>query len=396
MVDVLALIPARGGSKGLPRKNLRLLGGLPLVAHSIRAALAARSVGRVIVSTDDDEIASVARFYGAEVPFLRPPELAADDTPDLPVFVHALHWLEQHEGYRPEIIVHLRPTTPLVSPEDVDRGVELLQLHPDADAARLVTPPLQNPYKMWRIGADGFLAPLLDCPLPEPYNQPRQKLPPVFWQNGMDLTRRRTILDLVSMTGRKILPLVCSRTDWTSWIDIDTELTLQVAETLFARPRRTLSTGIRLLVLDFDGVLTDNRAWLSADGQETVAVNRSDGMGLALLRRSGVEVFVLSAESSALVEARCRKLEIPFRSGVQDKAAEMRRLLAERGLSPAQVVYAGNDVNDLECMALAGCGIAPADAHPEVLRRADIVLRLPGGRGAVRELCDLLLRPQAP
>jgi N-acylneuraminate cytidylyltransferase len=274
----------------------------------------------------------------------------------------------------------------------VDRGVELLRLHPDADAVRLVTPPLQNPYKMWRIGEDGFLAPLLDCALPEPYNQPRQNLPPVFWQNGMDLTRRRTILDLHSMTGRKILPLVCSRTDWTSWIDIDTELTLQIAETLLTKTRRSLPAGVRLLVLDFDGVLTDNRAWVMGSGEETVAVHRGDGMGLALLRERGIEVFVLSSESSSVVEARCRKLGLPCRTGIREKLPVFNGLLAERGLQPAQVIYAGNDVNDLPCMSAAGCGVAPADAHPEVLRRADVVLSLPGGHGAVRELCDLLLQ----
>ncbi len=389
--EVLALIPARGGSKGLARKNLRLLGGLPLVAHSIRAARAAGAVGRVIVSTDDQEIASLARLHGAETPFLRPAEIAADDTPDLPVFLHALDWLECHENYRPEILVHLRPTTPLATPDDIDRGVELLRGRPEADSARMVTPPFQNPFKMWRMGPDGFLQPLLDCGIPEPYNQPRQNLPAVYWQNGMDFTRRRTVLEQRSMTGSRILPLLCSHTGWSCWIDIDTECTLQMAESLLPRTRRSLPADARLLVLDFDGVLTDNRAWLDPTGQEIVAVNRSDGMGLALLRRSGIDVFVLSAEDSPLIEARCRKLDLPFCSGVTDKPAEFRRLLGERALSPGQTVYVGNDTNDLECMALAGCAVAVADAHPEVLRRADLVLRLPGGRGAVRELCDLLL-----
>lgn len=393
---VLALIPARGGSKGLPRKNLRLLGGLPLVAHSIRAALAAQSVSRVIVSTDDEEIATVARQHGAETPFLRPAELAADDTADLPVFVHALDWLDRQEGYRPDVVVHLRPTTPLAAPDDIDRGVELLRSHPDADAVRMVTSPLQNPYKMWRVGPDGLLVPLLACGLPEPYNQPRQKLPPVLWQNGLDIIRRRTILEFGSMTGRRILPLIPGRAGWRSWIDIDSELTLQVAETLLAheaRPgRRALPADARLLVLDFDGVLTDNRAWVDGDGREWLAVNRSDGLGLALLRERGIEVFVLSSEASPAVEARCRKLGLPCATGVRDKLPVFTRLLAERGLPARQVVFAGNDVNDLGCMAQAGCGVAVADAHPEVLRQADVVLRLPGGRGAVRELCDLLLQ----
>ena len=235
--EVLALIPARGGSKSVPRKNIRNLAGHPLVAYSIATARRSRGVGRVIVSTDDEEIAAVARQYGAETPFLRPPELAADDTPDLPVFVHALAWLEQKQGYRPEIVVHLRPTTPLCAAAQVEAGIRLLEEHPDADSVRMVSPPLQNPFKMWQVAEDGFLAPLIASEIPEAYNQPRQKLPPVLWQNGMDLTRRRTILEMASMTGRRIYPLVNTNESWGSWIDIDTETTLQIAEWLVRQGR---------------------------------------------------------------------------------------------------------------------------------------------------------------
>ncbi|HQC21081.1 MAG TPA: acylneuraminate cytidylyltransferase family protein, partial [Anaerolineaceae bacterium] len=111
--EVLALIPARGGSKGIPRKNIRDFGGAPLIAWSIAAALRAETVTRVIVSTDDEEIAAVAREWGAETPFLRPAELAQDDTTDYPVFRHALDWLAAHENYRPEVVVQLRPTSPV-------------------------------------------------------------------------------------------------------------------------------------------------------------------------------------------------------------------------------------------------------------------------------------------
>jgi len=103
--QVLAIVPARGGSKSIPRKNIRFFAGHPLIAYSIAAGLAAETVTRVIVSTDDEEIAAVARQYGAEVPFLRPAELSWDDTPDLPVFQHALTWLAEHDSYRPEIVV---------------------------------------------------------------------------------------------------------------------------------------------------------------------------------------------------------------------------------------------------------------------------------------------------
>jgi N-acylneuraminate cytidylyltransferase len=127
VIRTLGLIPARGGSKGIARKNLTCLAGRPLIAHTIESAKKASSLDRVIVSTDDEEIAAVARSFGAEVPFMRPAELAEDATPDLPVFVHALEWLQQHEGYTPAFVAHLRPTSPLRTAQHIDEAVSLLR-----------------------------------------------------------------------------------------------------------------------------------------------------------------------------------------------------------------------------------------------------------------------------
>lgn len=221
MSQVLALIPARGGSKSIPRKNIRPFAGHPLIAYSIAAGLFAETVTRVIVSTDDDEIAAVARRYGAETPFLRPDEYSQDNTPDLPVFQHALNWLEEHEGYRPEIVVHLRPTSPFRRVSHIDEAVYRLMARPEADAVRTVCVPFQNPFKMWRIEPDGFMRPLgVELGIShEPYNQPRQMLPEVYWQTGyVDVAWSDTILVKDSMTGERILPLII---DPSQWIDID-------------------------------------------------------------------------------------------------------------------------------------------------------------------------------
>jgi len=231
---VLAIVPARGGSKGVPRKNLRLVGGHPLIAWSIAAGFAASRVDRVLVTTDDPEIRDTARAYGAETPFLRPAELAQDDTTDLPVFEHALAWLAEHEGYEPSLVVHLRPTSPLRLTADIDRAVVLIDDGGgEADSVRGVCKPFQNPFKMWRIGESGFLEPLIPLDLPEPYNQPHQRLPAVYWQAGyIDVTRARTIQELRSMTGRRIRPLHLSKD---SWVDIDTEANLEFADVLVRR-----------------------------------------------------------------------------------------------------------------------------------------------------------------
>lgn len=229
-MEVLALIPARGGSKTIPRKNILPFAGHPLIAYSIQAGLSSRLVTRVLVSTDDQEIAEVSRDYGAEVPFIRPEKHARDHTPDLPVFQHALTWLEQEENYRPEIVVQLRPTSPLRKVRHIDQAVMRLVKHPEADAVRTVCVPFQNPYKMWVISPEGYLEPLLDSDFEEPYNMPRQALPDVYWQTGyVDAAWADTILEKDSMTGDRILPLVVDPDDL---VDIDTREDWRRAEQL--------------------------------------------------------------------------------------------------------------------------------------------------------------------
>lgn len=204
---VVAIIPARGGSKSIPRKNIKLLNEIPLLAYSIAAGKQSRYVDRVIVSTDDREIAEVARQYGAEVPFLRPANLAEDKTVDFPVFEHAVQWLEQQEMYRADIVVQLRPTSPCRPVACVDEAVETL-INSSADSVRGVVPSGQNPYKMWRIQSDG-MQPLLKSEFAEAYNMPRQKLPPTYWQTGhVEVIRYETIMQQRSLTGTVIAPYI--------------------------------------------------------------------------------------------------------------------------------------------------------------------------------------------
>lgn len=153
----LAVVPARGGSKGLPRKNIRPLAGLPLIGHSIRAAAMVPAVTRCIVTTDSAEIAAVARAHGGDVPFLRPVDLAADDTPMAPVLRHALAQVEQEEGLAYDMVVLLDPTSPAREPADVEAAVHLLEEHPEWDGVVSVSEPAFNP--VWvgvrATGADG-------------------------------------------------------------------------------------------------------------------------------------------------------------------------------------------------------------------------------------------------
>lgn len=405
MTETLALIPARGGSKGIPRKNIKPFAGFPLIAWSIAAARQSSQVTRVIVSTDDEEIAAVAREYGAETPFLRPAELAQDNTTDLPVFEHALHWLEQNEGYQPEVVVQLRPTSPIRPQGMVDEAIRLLLAHADADCVRGVVPAGQNPFKMWRFhGKDQPLTPLLEVEgIPEPYNAPRQILPPVYWQTGhIDAIRTATILHKHSLTGSVIYPLVI---DPRYTVDIDTPADWAKYEALVysgglemvtpdQRARRPMPKQVDLIIFDFDGVFTDNRVWTDQDGRESVAASRSDSLRFADLRARGVDLLILSSEPNPVVTARAKKIGVEVMQGVglQDKGRVMREVLEQKKVPAENVIYVGNDINDLPCFEIAGWAVAVADAYPEVLRAADYVLTKPGGRGAVRELCELVLK----
>jgi CMP-N,N'-diacetyllegionaminic acid synthase len=180
MSEILGLICARGGSKSIPRKNLALLAGKPMIAWTIEAALKSPSLTRAVVSTDDDEIAEVAKHWGADVPFLRPAELARDDTPGIEPVLHALRWLAEHESYHPDYVMLLQPTSPLRTTEDIEAAVRLARER-GVDSVVSVTEAATHPYWMKRITENGELAELV--PTEQEYSR-RQELPPAYALNG--------------------------------------------------------------------------------------------------------------------------------------------------------------------------------------------------------------------
>jgi len=226
---VLSIIPARGGSKGVPGKNIRPLLGKPLIVHSIESALASKFIDRVVVSTDSKDIAKIARQNSAEVPFLRPEEFAEDNTPDAPVFEHCIQWLKENENYVPDIIVHLRPTGPLRTPSEIDEAIEILESHPEADSVRSVEEAPKSPYKMWK--PDGiYIKPLMEfMGIKDFHTAPRQSLPKVYQTTAdIGVFYLRTLKDKKSVIGEKVLPYVLSRPT----VDIDTHFDFKVAELL--------------------------------------------------------------------------------------------------------------------------------------------------------------------
>ena len=226
-MKILTIIPARGGSKGIRLKNLSKIYGKPLVAYSIEHSLASKLINRTIVSTDNEEIAKVSEEYGAEIPIFRSKELAGDDILDFPVFEHMLTYLKKEENYEPEIVVHLRPTSPYREPKWIDSAINLLVENPSADSVRSVSEPSQHPYRVFEI-KNKYLHPLMNERHPEPYLLRRQDLPKMYYYNCViDVTKPSTIFNKKSMTGNKMLPYIMKREDS---IDIDTPMDLEFAK----------------------------------------------------------------------------------------------------------------------------------------------------------------------
>ena len=248
---VVAIIPARSGSKSVKDKNIRVMNGKPMIAYSIEQALASKLIDRVIVSTDSEDYKKIAEEYGAEVPFLRPAEISGDFSLDIDVFKHALEWLKENENYTPDIFVHLRPTHPIRDVKDIDAMIELLINDEEADAVRSLSPAAQTPYKMWLVGEENTLSPVATCDVKEAYNAPRQILPKAYMQNAcIDVIRSSTIGEKSSMTGDKILGYPMDYD-----FDIDTEADfLRAEQHIFLTSCMNFEKKLTI-VCDIDGVI---------------------------------------------------------------------------------------------------------------------------------------------
>jgi N-acylneuraminate cytidylyltransferase len=389
-VECLAIIPARGGSKGIPRKNVLPLAGKPLIAYGIEQARRSRFITRLVVSTDDAEIAAISQRYGAEVVW-RPAEISGDSASSESALLHTLAYLHQVEGYQPEILVFLQCTSPLTLAEDIDGTIQAL-LDEKADSALAVIP---FHYFLWKREGDDAVGINHD----KHYRPLRQERPPQYLETGAVYVMRVAgfLQAQHRFFGKTALYVMPSERR----LEIDEPVDFKIAEVLLRQQMRhaqlsLLPPSIAALVLDFDGVFTDDKVYVFQDGREAVRCDRSDGFGIALLKKAGVAVWVLSSEINPVVQARADKLGIPCISGVQDKGEALHRLLEEKGYDPAQVVYVGNDLNDLPCMAQVGCAVAVANAHPQVLQQAQLILEHPGGDGAIREVCELILQRLGP
>jgi N-acylneuraminate cytidylyltransferase len=376
----VAIIPARGGSKQVPRKNLQRVGGVPLIERAVRAAATASGIDLVVVSTDDDEIAAVATAAGARI-VRRPAELSGDTATSESAILHALDDLEAN-GDRVGVVAFVQATSPFIPSDALAAAVSEVQ----ADRADSVFSAHETYGFLWREGEDGTAVAINHDAAHRPRRQDREPHHLetgafyVFRAAGFRESRHRFF-------GRTRIARV---PEWTA-IEIDDADQLRVARALATLHEVPAPIPVRAVVTDFDGVHTDDTAIIDADGGERVRVSREDGMGVALLRRAGVPLLILSTEVNPVVRARADKLRVPVLHGIDDKETALRNWAQENDVPLADIAYLGNDVNDLPALRIVGWPVAVANAHPLVIEEARVVLSRRGGEGAVRELVERVL-----
>ncbi len=386
----IAIIPARGGSKGVPRKNVRLVAGKPLIAWNIEAALHAKLVDEVIVSTDDDEIAAVSEKYGARV-IRRPLEISGDTASSESALLHVLSVLKT-QGSTPHEVVFLQCTSPLTTSEDIDNCINKLEAS-QADSAFTAK---EFFYFVWKLMPDGSADGINHDKSVRPRRQDRE---PQYEENGAVYVMRTE--GFLKAKHRFFGKTVMSLMPESRCYEVDTEFDLEVVSRLISHnlacktTLREFPRKCKAVIFDFDGVMTDDTVWTDSKGVEAVRCSRSDGQGISRAKQYGLHLMILSSEENPVVTQRARKLGIEVIQGVGiHKKIDVLKTWIHQAeyCSLEEVVYTGNDLNDVECMRAVGYAIAPADATEEVRALADMITSAKGGHGAVREALQFICK----
>jgi N-acylneuraminate cytidylyltransferase len=345
----------------------------------------AKLIDAVIVSTDDDEIASTATTYGAQV-VRRPAEISGDTASSESALIHTLDMLAK-ENLVPEITVFLQCTSPFTTGVDIDVVVQAL-IDENTQAALAVT---EDHGFLWRLNQDGTASGINHDHL-KPRKR-RQDLETQYLETGaVYAMRTQAFLEKgTRFCGPTVAVPIASPP-----IDIDTEADLRLADIYYNAKMSNCAptvvpSGIRLLATDFDGVHTDDMVYVDENGVENVRCSRSDGLGLEQLRKAGIPLLILSKETNIVVSRRAAKLKAEVLQQIDDKWPTLRAWLITQGLKPEQIAYVGNDINDLECLSHVGWACSPADANSAVKAVAHYISPKPGGQGALRDIAEKLL-----
>jgi len=383
-MDTVAFIPVRGGSRSIPKKNIREIAGRPLVHWTAQAALGCAAIERVFVASDSEEIRRVAgRLQDDRLSVIdRSPRTATDQATTESAL---LEFAERHEFAR---VVLIQATSPLLTSADLDAALA----HMDERRADSLLSVTNEHRFVWREEEGGFVHPVNYDPLDRPR---RQDWRGELFENGaFYVTSREALLQSGCRVSGRIAawpmsPLTALELDEPEdWRRVELLLTeREQGGDLTARAQ-----AVELVVSDVDGVLTDAGMYYGPDGELMKKFNTRDGMGLSIWRRHGFRVAIMTSEDSPIVRSRAEKLKIAdVFCGVEDKAEALGDFISREGLDRRAVAYIGDDVNDLGVVDQVGLFACPADAASQIRARAHYVCERAGGRGCVRELIERLL-----
>ncbi|WP_068088768.1 acylneuraminate cytidylyltransferase [Polycladidibacter stylochi] len=383
-MSVIAIVPARGGSVGLPRKNILPFHGVPLVARTVKAAIGAKKVDRVLVSSDSLEILAAAEAAGAE-PILRPKAISDSHASSESALEHALINIEASEN---DTLVFLQCTSPFTSSDEIDTVVSALD-KPNVHSAFSAS---EDHGFIWEVGEAGLAEGVTHDHTKQ--RQLRQEMTPRYRENGAIYAANvgKFLAAKNRFCGNTVLVPVSSPS-----LEIDTPEDWQIADAVYGaisysqKMASVDSSLIKAVITDFDGVHTDDSVYVDQEGIEVVKCSRSDGFGLEILRKNGLKLLVLSKESNPVVQARAAKLKMEVLQNIGDKVSTLDKWLKSNNLQWCDVAYIGNDLNDLGCIQKAGLGFAPANAVEAVKSAADVCLISKGGQGALREMANILI-----
>ena len=380
---VVAVIPARGRSKAIPKKNLMDFCGKKLVVWTIEQALASRLVDEVYVSSDNNEILSVSAAAGAKT-IRRPANISGDTSSTEEALLHAICEIEGNGG-SVDTVVLLQATSPVRTAADIDGALRKF-IKDGADS--LFSAAILEDFCAWRLKGGRYTSETYD------YRNRgrRQDREPYYLENGSIYISKAAILkNFNNRFGGKIsvycMPL------WKSY-EIDKPADIEICEYFMKskvfpgldREPAIDRGAIKLIIYDCDGVLTDNRVVVFEDGREGVFFNRSDGMAISKFKKQGIPQLILTTEKNNVVDKRAAKLGIPLIKGSQNKRSAVLAYCKKLGIAARGILYVGNDINDLEAMKLVGYPVCPADAAAEVKAVSRIILKSKGGHGVAREL----------
>ena len=374
---VVTVIPARSGSKGIPSKNLQKISGRALLERAIEASLNTKTVSETYVSSDSPDYLNLAKNMGA-IPILRPADISVDTAASEDALLHAVNEIPLCD-----VLVFIQATSPFIDPKSLESAISRVV----SGEFDVVFSAYETFGFLWEEENYGLAKGVNHDPSYRPRRQDRE---PHYMETGAFYVMRTEgfLKAKHRFFGRVGIEVVPEH----SAIEIDTPEDLEIARVLARHfDAQVEALDVDTVIMDFDGVHTENSAFVSQDGTESVKVSRSDGFGIEQLKAAGKKLLIISKETNPVVTARAGKLGVEVLQGIENKKQVLLDWAAENQVELERSCFVGNDVNDIEGMELVGTSVAVADAEPEVLNLAKVVLKSRGGQGALRELSRMIL-----